>query len=858
MKRIIALFTCSAVLVVLSGNIGGQSSFDPGVYKAYLDANKNLSASQLLEKHPAQTTYYSSRTHAANLGSVPWFDSINRVFNLTSKEKELLGNNFFMVSQRLSSNTWMNALIQGYNNDLPLFLSSDFVLSTLHNSYDNILMTLEWQLLEPNLMELLDAMYAAFPALESKYSSDIRFSDALADVDLYLSVARSLLYDQDHLPQSQSPDKFNEIMQLVEDENMAQITLFTESRLRKIDFSQFTPRGHYTREIRTNDGTRTLENYFRAMMWLGRIDYLLTAPPSNPWEKDWTDAELLRMQLGALLLNELLYSSGKQANLDLHEKIISYMVGPDDNLSPPELKGLSDRLLTSAADLFNEGNFDGFRDSLNASDDYGQKIMSNFFYVDPYSEDPGQLPVSFKLLGQKFLIDSYVFNEVVFDRIVVNGNKIWRGLPDPLDAMAVLGNEDAMALLEDDLIQYQYAYKIDALKVLVDSYDNDFWNQSLYNTWLGAIRELNPPVSSAALPYFMQTTAWHHEKLNTQLCSWAELRHDNLLYAKQSYTGGTSCSFPYTYIEPYPEFYARLGAFAENAAAFFQDISKEKDFDSGSKIVKYYQGYAGHMTKFGEIARKELAGTPVSEEDLTYLKTMINSFMASGPSVTGWLLDMFFNVEKGLEMDFVVADVHTQPTEFGGAVVGKVLHVGNGLINRGVFLAPNPTNPQQLMAFTGPVSSFHYDVTLNFKRLTDEEWKEKFLSGTIPPRPDWIEHYMADPEGNALPDAKSLKGEVFTGTFIQPAEVMKALDYLLAFPNPAREELHLRFVLNYGNHIRVQVYDASGRLMKNLYNGILMPAEHDIPINVAAWNEGLYLIKFNVGRESHVRKVLIR
>ena len=63
-----------------------------------------------------------------------------------------------------------------------------------------------------------------------------------------------------------------------------------------------------------------------------------------------------------------------------------------------------------------------------------------------------------------FLIDSYIFSEVVFDRIIVNGKKIWRGLPDPLDAMAVLGNEDAMALLEDDLTQYKYSYKIDALR----------------------------------------------------------------------------------------------------------------------------------------------------------------------------------------------------------------------------------------------------------------------------------------------------------------------------------------------------------------------------------------------------------
>ena len=133
------------------------------------------------------------------------------------------------------------------------------------------------------------------------------------------------------------------------------------------------------------------------------------------------------------------------------------------------------------------------------------------------------------------------------------------------------------------------------------------------------------------------------------------------------------------------------------------------------------------MGIFEEIARKELAGAAINETEITFLKTMINSYMASGPWITGWFTDFFFDINKGLNWDFVVADVHTQPTDQAGNVVGHVLHVGNGYINRGVFLAPNPTNPEQIMAFAGPVSSFHYEVTSNFKRLTDQEWEEKFM-----------------------------------------------------------------------------------------------------------------------------------
>jgi hypothetical protein len=848
------------ILFFLNGTvIRAQSTFDPALYMKFLEENKTLTADQLLENNAPKTTYYADRLYPADLKTVPWFASIDSVYNLTSKEQELLANNHFMVSQRLKNWDWASAFIGIYSNDLPLFISTDFILHTLHKSYDVILQTLEWQFLEPNLMDLLKAMYDSYPALYAKYGNDNRFSDALADVDLYISIARSLLLNSDYLPQKHSPDKFNEIMQAVYNEQMTEITLFTETRLRKTDFSQFKPRGHYNKIIYTNEGERTLENYFRAMMWLGRIDFLLTAPPENPWEPDWTVDELRRMQLGAILLNELLYSCGESELLDKHEQIITFLVGPDDNMTPGELKGLTGQVLGSPADLFDSLAFDEFTENLNASDDYGQKIMSNFFYVDPFSSDPGKLPVSFKLLGQKFLIDSYIFSEVVYDRIIFNGEKIYRGLPDPLDVMAVLGNEDAMALLYGEMEQYKYAYKISSLKYLVDTYDEEFWQQSLYNTWLSSIRELNPVSSSGALPYFMKTTAWHHEKLNTQLTSWAQLRHDNILYGKQSYTGGTGCSYPYTYIEPYPEFYQRLQNFSGNAADFFREAFNGFDFQSKTGIINYYTRYAEIMGIFKEIADKELSGIPINDADISFLKTMINEYMASGPSISGWFNDLFFEPWNALNLDYTVADVHTQPTDEWGYVVGHVLHVGNGYINNGIFLASNPSNPDQLIAFAGPVSSFHSEVTNDFYRYTDQEWEEKFIwgSGVPPSRPDWISEYIADETGEALPEGRKLKGSLYTETNAAPNEIIRDLDYLIVFPNPASDKVHLRFVLNEKSLIYAEIFDVSGRLISQPFNDWMMPAEHDISIDISGWEKGMYLVRFKAGSQLVTKELIV-
>ena len=46
---------------------------------------------------------------------------------------------------------------------------------------------------------------------------------------------------------------------------MAESPIFTYAE----DYSQYLPRGHYTRSMR-------LKNYFLAMMWHGRMTFLLT------------------------------------------------------------------------------------------------------------------------------------------------------------------------------------------------------------------------------------------------------------------------------------------------------------------------------------------------------------------------------------------------------------------------------------------------------------------------------------------------------------------------------------------------------------------------------------------------------
>ncbi|GAH96290.1 unnamed protein product, partial [marine sediment metagenome] len=62
------------------------------------------------------------------------------------------------------------------------------------------------------------------------------------------------------------------------------------------------------------------------------------------------------------------------------------------------------------------------------------------------------------------------------------------------------------------------------------------WKQNLYWRWLYALLPLLEENKDVDLPCFIQSPAWVDKELQTVLGSWTELRHDTILYAKQSYT----------------------------------------------------------------------------------------------------------------------------------------------------------------------------------------------------------------------------------------------------------------------------------------------------------------------------------
>lgn len=807
-------------------------------------------------------------TFAANVNmqyqDALFFDSINLKYNLTDYEKLLIQKHSFMVSERLSRNTFGEAFLEIYHKDLPVFISTDAILHAFHRSYDRILKDVELGFLISNLNSMLQAMHTKVSVLNLTYGSNPQMMRMLMDVDLYITVARKLLgvSVDPFYPQNQS--EIDTILSYINSYQARDAFLFS-SNCKKIDFSQFKPRGHYVDSLHPE-----LANYFRSMMWLGRIEVYLIEPSTSPfWPcSSQTFQDIQRQIIDAVLISELFELSDAAQYYSDIESVLRFFVGNSDNVTIENIQWLKQQInLPNASSLLDSIVCKTFQDTLKNQSFANQLILSQILMSEnPFVPDSVVPASAFLLFGQRFVIDSYVTASVVFDRIFFNGIKVCRLVPSTLDPMFALGNNAAAQLLKPELDQYNYSSNLAALRYLINSYGTDFWDSTIYNMWLNSIRNLNPPADRAGLPIFMQTAAFWQEKLNTQLASWTQLRHDNLLYAKQSYTAGSICSYPFAYLEPFPVFYNGLKHLASIAANKFQNLNFS-DPNFKLNVIHYFADMKNILDTLSIIAQKELDNIPLTFDEQNFLKTMIyTQTPGSGTSpYGGWFARLFYDDPEGidglLKKDYIVADIHTIPTDCTGGFLGWVKHVGTGPINLGVFVTEYPAN--QKVAYIGPFLSYFDYTTTNFLRLNDQEWELTYLQSAL--RPDWVNLYLADSTGNSKGSGPSLItaiGDDVPGSSL-PNEFVVAGNY----PNPFNPETIIWFKIPYAltnSFTELVIYDINGELIGTLVDDILPSGNYLVKWNGQNKNgadvsSGIYFYHLKVANKLTTGKmVLIR
>ncbi len=566
---------------------------------------------------------------------------------------------------------------------IPVFITTDAILHIYHVLYMGILRKIEERYLVAWLDNLLSALIGYMRGLHDEYPNDNLIRESAQDVLAYLCVAKKLLNPTYDAPSYVADVVDREIGLILDADQVSISPLFGYP----IDYTLFRPRGYYT-------SSEKLSRYFRAMMWLGYAYF---------------DINNITRTLEAMLLTIALNNAETDINgskipvRDLWEKIYTitaFFVGFSDDLTIYDYEEAIYEVYgarLSIRDLKNTTRIQEVMEILREKD--RSRILTY-----------GERRPGLRFMGQRFVPDSYILQSLV-DPYVPN-----RILPRGLDVMAVLGSNRARLYLSLDLDQYPgYSDKLDELKREFDLLSAGNWTQNLYWGWLYTIK--------AALisdyegyPTFMRTDAWLDEKLTTALGSWTELRHDTILYTKQS-SSFTMIETIKGYVEPMVGVYNRLLALC-NAT-----IIGLKEFGLLQEYIQLIEGFEAALRRLLEISIKELKGITLNESDYSFISGFGDA-----------ILSMLGRIEDAQSKTPLIADVHTA---YGPEGI-LVLEEANGVIEPIIIIYMEPDG--HLTAAVGGVFSYYEFVSST--RLTDEEWTDMLLNDA-PERPQWISSYHA-------------------------------------------------------------------------------------------------------------------
>jgi hypothetical protein len=270
------------------------------------------------------------------------------------------------------------------------------------------------------------------------------------------------------------------------------------------------------------------------------------------------------------------------------------------------------------------------------------------------------------------------------------------------------------------------------------------WTETLYNAWLYTFFPLIE-VRGEGYPAFMQSSAWLDKQLNTVLGSWAELKHDTILYAKQVYAelgGGPPPPPPEPpkgYVEPVPQFYARLVALTAMTRQGLDSRGLLSELDKSS--LDTLETLARSLQTMAE---KELRGEPLTEDEYTTIRfyggQLENLTMAAADSD---MEDPYAVRSMDEEPQAaVIADVATNPaSEPPSALEGAV-----GRINPIYVVVPiiEADGSSYLQVVKGGVFSYYEFPWPIDDRLTDEKWRGMLDDGSAPPPPDWTTSFLVN------------------------------------------------------------------------------------------------------------------
>lgn len=549
------------------------------------------------------------------------------------------------------------------------FITTDMFLHAWHLIFDRMLQKAESGYLSGALDKAMTRAAEELGKARGQLAAREGAYDSARDV---FDITRSLLGNKQA---SLSPKGLEEIKRIM-DANSFAPSLITGA---DTDYSQYRPRGHYTL-------TPELQRYFRAAAFLGGAGWDILSDTGEP------AIESLRT---AALITLVMDSAGK--DWTDFEAPVNFLFGRADDPGPSELLPIVKRVI---------GDYSGLADDKKIRR-LAAEIKTK---IAPPRIGVAGSGINFRVSGKKFSFDAYIFTMLTTPS--VKG----RALPEGTDVMTVLGSAAAAEVSARN-------GKFPAYPGIVRSLTDEFRGfDSAFTKWLGLLGEGFK--DSGSKQFFYRSPAWRWKKLLTASASWAELKHDTVLYAKQSgaemgggpvwEAGKFEPPYPRGYVEPDPQTFDAIIKIIERAEDFitrFPFESKESEYTKKLEKLKTL------CVTARDIARFEVGGRKLSINDYQNIKSLARSFTSDlllPSDMTGYLDPD--DVQDQLKMALII-DVATDPI-----TAETILLAGIGT-PRAIYVFVDDKSGGHRVA-RGYVYSYYEFMSGSDNRMTGAEWKK--------------------------------------------------------------------------------------------------------------------------------------
>ncbi|UCH60852.1 MAG: DUF3160 domain-containing protein [Anaerolineales bacterium] len=651
--------------------------------------------------------------------------NVRNAFILSEAHRQHLAQDGFVVSPGIEKEFFTVYEKARYAN-LPVFVTSDSILHVYHLLFDKVLRTAEVQYFIP-LLRNLNASLLSETDRQYQELVGTAWEEAARRTVAFVAIASQLLEANVQVPDYSLDLVQAELAQIEAADNIQLSPLFPGLENGE-DYTQYIPRGHYTR-------SDELKAYFKSMMWYGRMTFRLKTNDPEVGRAETRSALLLARALRQASVN------GRPALedwMDLYSPTV-FFVGRSDDLTALQYLDIMDSLYgpeLALSALADDSKLEAFIEQANLLP--APQILGIVIWDTDNIEETTK---GMRFMGQRFVPDAYIFRQLIYRNVGTRERP--RPLPKGMDIPAAMGSERAYQILEqmNETSFENYPQQMEKMRSWTASLTQEDWTETLYNTWLYSFYPLLE-VPGEGYPAFMRSGAWMDKQLNTVLGSWAELKHDTILYAKQVYAelgGGPPPPPPLPpkgYVEPVPQFFARLAALTEMTRSGLENRGLLDELDRQS--LETLENLARSLQVMAE---KELSGEPLSEEEYTRIRfyggEIENLTMAAADT------DMQDpNAPRFMEEEpqaAVVADVATNPNP-----PATVLEEAVGRVNPIYVVVPiiEADGSSYLQVTKGGVFSYYEFPWPIEDRLTDEKWRQMLADGEAPSPPEWTQSFL--------------------------------------------------------------------------------------------------------------------